>query len=741
MVGTPLRSNFLDTDYTTETTLRPLWTVPDFEVEKDVQDWCNNAVNYCEKYYSSYFQLQFQNLLIYQGQHWQTQDKYNNRFLDNVGLTVARRTPRLVFNHCYDFVEHHVSRATRYRPSVAIYPANREQQDADNAKVSKDVLDYVWYINNIDLYLQQWVRYAKIFGESFLKVDFDPNKGDVHPDWIKAKSQGIRVPLTDSSGQQILGQDGKLLFIEKCMRVGELKYEVKAPWHYFEMPCNNRDDIEWCIEWDCVDPDYLRAKYPDKADDIKADAGLNMFNDARFDYGRLGSQCIRYKLYHDSTEFLDGGRYIVFTKDCILENTKLPFSHGKRPFIKIHDLDVPDCIRGMSFYQQIFPINHQINACGSLIYKMLVLLSHPKIAMPDGACEMNQLVNENTVLTYQGGVPPTLLHMNPPIGEPMRYMEMLTGIMEKLSGNFEMSRGQAPSGVRAAKALRVLDEQEDKRSFGFITKYNQLGMVENAKMTLSVAGDFYDDSDGRLARIVGKDNEYRIRQFKSSNLSKPYDIRIENTTALSQSPSARFDEINEMMQVRFDPNAPISRAQYYNLLDLGASEQFKDIATKAVKCAQSENDDILSGMQIKDPTVEEDLIEHWKVHLQACQGRDYKEITPDDRKEMLKKHTTLTEYLMFEKAFGITDPMGAQLSMGNPMFAQRIQMECPNYPVYFSLPVPPTPPMGMMPPGAPSPMPSQPTPAIPPGAPLNNNPPIQNGANVVPPGLNLPPMQ
>lgn len=737
MVGIPLSKNLVDAFDIREGNLKPLWTIQDFTDEQAVLKWCTDSVDFCEKYYQPYFALQFQNLLIYQGNHWLAQDKYQARFLDNVRTIVNRKTPRLVFNHCYDFVEHHVSKATRYKPAVAIFPTSSDPEDKDNAKTSKDVLDHIWYVNSYDAHLQNWVRYCKIFGEAFMKVDYDFNKGDIHPDWLKLNTGGQRIPLMNDRNEPVLGQDGQQLYISKAVKTGEVKYSVKAPWHYFEQPCTNRDDIEWCIEWDCVDVDYLRAKYPNKADEIRSDGNLQMFNDVAFDYGRFGNEVIVYKLYHDKSEFLEGGRHIIFTRTCVLENVDLPFSHGKRPYVKIHDLDVPDCIRGMSFFQQIFPINHQINSCASLIYKMLVLLSHPKIAMPEGACEMTQLVNEATVLTHAPGMPPSLMHMNPPIGEPMQYMDMLTRIMEKLSGTFEMSRGQAPSGVRAAKALRALEEQEDKRSYGFITKFNNLGMVESAKMALSVAGDNYDDSDGRFARVLSKDNEFKIVKFKAANLSKPYDIRIENTTALSQSPSARIEELNEMAQIQFPPNSVVSKEQYINLVGLSASEEFKDIVTRAVKCAESENQDILSGATVAPPTEDEDLIVHWKVHLQPPQSRDFKENTPTERKQALQKHILLTEYLMYKKAFGIVDGMGQQLVAGNPLFMQKLQMECPTWPVYFKMPVPMAmggmgagagmmPPPGPMPPAGPVPDPMDPGMPLDSGGPVSA-PPLDEG--------------
>jgi len=688
-IGPNHRSSFDDLEYSNRE-ISPLWAISDIENEKDLEKWFDNTVLACQSYYRDYFQTQMDNLLLYKGVQWLSAERQANRVLDRQGYAGNSRNPRVVINHLADFVTQWVSRLTRYRPAVAIYPARAPQEDADDAKIAKDVLDYIWYEQRIDEKLQEFARQMKIFGEAYMWILWNPLKGDIHPDYVQAQIQGQKVPITDSAGVPINNEAGEPMYMTQAPHIGDIQYVVEAPWHVFDQPCRNRDDIDWSIRWHLEDLEYLKAKYPDRADDIKADAEPdNLYSGYRLDVSRMKNQVVVYELYHRSHEFMEKGRYIKRTKGCILENTELPYEHGKIPYVYMADIDVPDQIRGMSFFQQLFPIQHQINACASLIYKSLVLFAHPKFVIQDGSCDMQQLLNESTVVSYSGGVPPQLLAQNAISQELFTYLDKLEQTAEKLSGVFTMSRGQAPSGVRAAKALRVLEEQEDKRAYITAIKYNNIGLVENARMTISVAGTFYDDSDKRLLQIVGKDNEYKLRQFSTSNLTKPFHFRIENTTALSQSPAARIDEITELMQIRFDPQAPISREQFTQLLDLTASDQFKDIVTRAYKCAQSENDDFLAGRPVQAPTELEDLVAHWKVHAQLFQTRDYKEITTPEIKAAAEEHFGITEYLMFEKAYGIQDSMGMPLRMGNPAFAQRLMIECPNFPLLLKTPTPP----------------------------------------------------
>jgi hypothetical protein len=731
----PLSKNPFDEDITAHKGIRPLWTIEDLDDNKMVEEWFENAVGFCERHYSDYFQLQLDNLLVYRGIQWLHQEKYANRFWEKQQIS-NRRSPRIVINHTWDAVEYWVSKLTRFRPAVAVNPANAESKDADDAKIAKDVLDYIWYINEIDRKNAELVRLAKITGEAFRFIEYDPAKGDLHPDYLQQSQSGQRTPLLGSNGEPILSHDGTPLFIQGAVRVGEVEERVVPGYHVFEEPAASRDKINWDIEWDVQHVDELRAQYPDLADQIKPDGGSDIFKNYGVNIAKGENDCIVYTLHHRHHPMLEKGRKIKRIKGLILESTELPYSHGKLPYIYLSDIDVPGQTRGMSFIQQTFPIQHQINACASLVYKALVLTAHPKIAMREGSCDITQLVNESTIVTYSDE-PPSLMQMGGASGEAFAYLSKLEEIHNKISGQYTLSTGQAPSGVRAAKALRVIEDQEDKRAYYMAIKYNEVALVKDAKMVLATAGDFYDDSDGRLARVVGKNNEFRIRQFEVANLSKPYDIRIETTTALSQSPASKIEEIIELSQVQVGPNSPITREQLIKLLDLGNAEEFKDISSRAYTAANSENEDMRKGQPVPAPSPVEDLIVHWKTHIQQMQGRDFKEIIPEEARQLYFEHVKLTEYLMFKKAFGITDALGMMLVPPNPIFQQKMMIECPQWPLLFSQPPPGggmmgNPMMGggpVMPPGSPVDAMQSPGP-IPPAAELSMGEPT-----------GLPPMQ
>lgn len=691
----------------------PLWSIKDVDNRDDVELWFEKAVTYCQDYYRRYFQVQMDNLLLFKGVQWLSQERYGNRFLDRQGVA-TRKSPKIVINHLYDFTEQWVSRLTRYKPAVKVYPSTSDYTDEQNASVGQAVLDYNWYLHNADQLFQKFARQLKIFGEAYLWTLWDPTKGDYHPDYLKQQQIGAKTPVLGPNGEPVLSEAGDPLFINTAQRIGELDYCNDAPWHTWDMPCRNRKDIDWAIRWYTRPVEYMKAKYPEYADKIKADAIEDVFDQYRLDIGKARNEVIVYELWHRSMEFLDKGRFIKRIKGCVLENVDHPFSHRQIPYVYCNDIEVPDEIRGMSFYQQLFPVTHQINAVASLIFKALVLYAHPKIMMPDGCCEIQQLINDNTIISYTGDIGPSLMTMSPITGELFTYLDKLEATAEKMSGVFTMSRGNAPSGVRAARALRVLEEQEDKRSYITITKFNQDGIVGNAKQTLSTYADMIDDADGRLAKIMGQNNEMQILNFNKTDISKPFEVRILSTTALSQSPAAKIEDVESLANLRIDPEQSLfSREEIHDFLNIGNDEKMKTIATQAIRCAESEMQDLLAGKQIPLPTPDEDLILHWRVQERVAQTRTFKERIPPEIKQAYIQHQMATEYLMFEKGMGIRNEFGQLEVPPSPAFQMEMS-KLKNFPMYFKMPSPEVamgPPPGMGPP-----MPGEPAPGtMPPG--------------------------
>ena len=92
---------------------------------------------------------------------------------------------------------------TRIKPAVDVLPTNDEFEDKNAAKAVKYLINHLWYINDIDAILQKMQRQARIFGETYCFIEWEPSKGDLHPLYVKARDSKIDLDLLDEEGNSI----------------------------------------------------------------------------------------------------------------------------------------------------------------------------------------------------------------------------------------------------------------------------------------------------------------------------------------------------------------------------------------------------------------------------------------------------------------------------------------------------------------------------------------------------------
>lgn len=654
------------------TTIKPLFTV-DLKDEEAVLKWAQNAFSAAYGASLSFIESCRKNLALYKGFHYQEQNYARTAEYRFNTSNVRNKIPKIIVNHLYDLTEQRVSRISRYKPGVSVSPSSTDYSDKVSAEIAKIWLDYQQYSNNLDMLYQAVARCAFVMGEAYVYTGWDPNKGDIHPDWkeemraARREGRNAKLPLLDEHGNQV-ENDGKPQFIDKAVRVGDLCYELVMAPELIPQPRRNWDDVEFVFRMKYVDVDVLRMQYPDKAAELKAGG-----NDSRrYDYEQmtelpLGNDCLVIECYHKSTEFLDSGRCIIFTENCLLSNKPFRFKQGELPFARFTDIDVPRHLRGCSFFINGKALNAAINDITSMIRRNQLLTSHPKWMVPQNSVvKKDTLGNDTTIVEFRGPQPPQLVA--PPTSPPelFNFRNDLKSDLQQILGVFDVSRGNVPKRVDSALALQFLDEQENERANATITKF-QYFMRQVYQHSLFVASKNYHESDKRLIRITGRDKEYLIENFDPSHLAKDYDVQVQNASALPQSKAARTQTIIELHKEFPDL---VTNQQVVDMLEFGESDKFYDAATMAIRFAESEEESFLLKKPVAPPTPYEDLLVHHQTHLRRLAGYEYHK-TDDEVKAKLKDHILATEYLMFQRA------------RINPVFAQMIA-QLPNFPVIYS---------------------------------------------------------
>jgi len=632
------------------------------ESEKDVHEWCTKVVESLEKQAINRHSQMRKNLEAYRGIGNTTKRtdlrRSERQFLQKVN--------KFVVNHLHDMTETRISQLCRIKPSVEVLPTNDEYEDRNAAKSVKYLMDHIWYINNIEELRQKMLRNTFIFGESYCFVLWNKDKGDLHPAYVKARDKGVTLQYMYEN-EEMLDEQGNPINIDmgSSIKIGDIEYIIEVPWRVLLQRQKSFDKVEYCFRVSIESTETLKKEYPDKEDKLKHSVNVKAFDSSTLSDHLLEEESVVYEMYHKETKFCPKGYYIKFTKDTILEMSELPFSHGNLPIVRLTDMDVPEVLNGVSTYEMVRPIQNMHDNLSTLLAKNIYMMGHAKWVMPRGACKIESLGNDNTIVQYQGPVPPQMLQTQPNPPEAYNFRNMLRDEMGQIYGIQGVSRGQPPKGITAAVALQFLNEQEQERNSTSVIKHNEM-LKQLAKMTISVAGDYYDIDDGRMVRIVGKNNKYSIRHFDTANLSKNYDVRLELGTGLPESKAGKVQRIVEVMQMKPDL---LSNERWIDLLDLGNTDKMNSLITVSVRAAESEGEDMMAGRKVADPEEFEDHITHWKVHTKAIQERTFKEECPPEYRQEVLEHIAVHEFLMIEKA------------QQNPLFQSKLA-ELPLFPIF-----------------------------------------------------------
>lgn len=595
----------------------PPWVNDACKSEKKWLEWHKTHYPHIEEVNQERIEQQFNNLLWFTGQY----DSAKEYRLSAGGDREYKLTPKkvpLVVNHLFDLTEQRIARLSRFKSNVKSLPVNDEFEDKKSAEFADLILRQLNRQNKFDLKLQEIERWNAVFGEMFLNIDWNPNIGDK-------------------------GKKGK--------RLGDVKYNLAPPFFKLFDQKRHYDDCRWVLEiHEIIHIEEAKKKYGKK---LEPDNKTSIFS---YDFlkdqfqSKEPDEVIIYRFIYPPDEFLEEGAFILYAHNKVLSMAELyPYSHGKFPFVRITDIDVPNRLHGMSLFEHLKPIQHNYNKVTSLISKNIFLVAHPKIMMPEGAAKVESMGNSATAVTFRGPIAPSVVTFpaNPP--EVYGFRDRLKEEMEQIGGVFGVSRGEPPPGIRAGIALQFLEEQELQRANTGIVKHNDF-IVEVNEMAIAVAGDYYKTSgegSERLIKILGKNSQYQVKTLENVNLSGPYTIFIQNTTALSDSRAGRTQQVIDLAQ-----NIPglLSREQIADLLDLGAPEKFYSVATAALRASEAENEMLLSDEEVSIPAVYEQHIPHWRSHSIVVQGRFYKEDVPDHIKKRMEDHILVHEMFMLEAA-------------------------------------------------------------------------------------------
>jgi len=654
--------DLMDVSESQQSNTEPLWKIKldDKDSEKQILQWVMSELEKIRHENKSRLYEIFTNYKLYKGVSGDRLNRRNpNSEYDDIERVQVQR--KLVINHLFDLTEQIVSRVSKYKPAVSILPTNDEFKDKQSSKLSKRLFDQIKYIQGLDDKSRQLIRYSKIAGEGYLFVEWNKDLGEKHP----AQSTEEKILFLDENGNPEKDSKNKEIYLDQEIKVGDVEYTICGPEKLFFETTGDINKSKYFFKICEKNVHELRADYPKKANEIRSDddSMIEQFYDQ--EKRLMKNSCLVVEMFYKPDKYLPKGRYIKFSPSAILENKDYIYKHGMFPFVRLPDIEVPNEQHAKSFFINARQITAQINNLTTMAMRNIKLMSSPKWMMPKGACKLDELGNNTGVVQYQGGQPPVLVQSNTTPSEVYNFRDALKQDVQQIAGVFGVSRGEPPAGIKAGVALQFLQEQENERMSSYVSKYNE-SIRAICDLTLKVCSQYYDESDQRTIAILGQDDEYTRVPFDMEALSRSYDIRIQNSSALPESKAQRIQTILDLSE-RFP--SLVSDEQVADLIDFGQSEKWYDEATAATRSAERENELLNEGTLI-NPQDWEYHIPHWRVHVTELQKPGFMNL-PEEIQQLKKDHIMAHEMMMQTQA------------KKNPLYVEQLKT-LRQFPLFFT---------------------------------------------------------
>lgn len=462
-------------------------------------------------------------------------------------LTIPPAPPwrvRTVINRIKPMIRKELAKLTSQRPSASVIPASSEDEDLMAAQAGEQIWESMYFGKDLKTEISQAIWWMLICGDSYLKTYWDPGKFD--------KINNV---------------------------MGDICYSAVTPFHVLvpdlrEPKLENQPFLIHSSTWT---PEHVMMRFKKSLDGSIVKPNTHQANEI-IDDGFLNlttttAQDNNAVLVHETwikpgvhPDFPNGALFTT-TEDQVLQAYEaFPYDHGEFAFAKFSHIPTGKYYSDSTIVDLI-PVQREYNRTRSQIIEAKNKMSKPQLTAPVGSIVASRITTEPGQIIYYkpGFTPPTPLPLQSLPNYVLNEVQQLQLDMDDISGQHEVSRGNAPAGVTAATAISYLQEQDDSQlSHTYDSIESALEKV--ARHTLWNVSEYWDTP--RIVKVTGVDGSFDALMFKGSDIKSNTDIRIEAGSALPTSKAARQALVMDLMKMGF-----IDPAKGLEVMEIGGVTQ------------------------------------------------------------------------------------------------------------------------------------------------------------------------
>lgn len=481
----------------------------------ELVNWVKSEYEKCKNQTTGIRNQWYMNLAFYKG------DQYVAQMAGSVMKTRApSRRVRLVINRVRPMIRTELAKMTGQDPTAEVIPASTDDEDLLAAEVAQSVFENVS--------IEQKLK------ERYMKTAF----------WQSNLGIGYIKTYWNSNGD-----DGQ----------GTIEYSALSPFHVHvpELLTEDIEDQPYILNTFTKPIQWVKQNFPGVVpnDHKPTVVSTNEIMETQY----LNTAASDRKAEPDSCLFIEAwikpgthkdlpkGGLITVVDDFIIQARLdgMSYNHGMYPFTKFEGVPSGGYYP-TSATEDFIPIQMELNRNRSQRSEARNLTSRPQWVAQKGSIDVSKWRNEpGQVLEYNmGTTPPQPMPINSLPNYVIQEEENILRDMEDVSGQHQVSKGNAPAGVTAGTAISFLQEADN--SFMATVFFSiEKGFEKIAKQTIMLAVQYWDTP--RIVKITGRDGTFSVKSLVGADLKNGTDIRIESGSSLPVSRAARNAMFMDMM--------------------------------------------------------------------------------------------------------------------------------------------------------------------------------------------------
>ena len=656
------------------------------ERKDKISAWVRDQYKKCKDQLEPIKRQWYMNMAFYNG------DQYVD-IIDGmlIKIPAPEKRVRLVINRIKPVVRTEVSRMTSQQPAASIVPATNEAKDVEAAKSAEAVYLNVKNRKNLEGEIRKAAWWASVTGNAFIKTYWDPDYEE---------SDGTTNDLGEQnyvSGDHCIHSVSPFNILVPNLLEEEIEeqpyvlnvFTKPMEWvstHYPDLVNKENYHPKLVMEDEVLNPRYLNVK------------------DANANKPAHSVLIIEAWIKPGNSKLLPkGGRVVVIDEEIVdMQEEGLPYKHGEYPFAKMGVIQT-GTFYCSSIIEDLIPVQREINRTRSQLLEARNLSAKPGIFYRSNSIDPNKWTSATAQLIE---VKPGMEFPQPiPLPQMPNFVTNLEpqflADMEDLSGQHQVSKGQAPAGVSAGTAIQFL--QESDNSFMYTVHKSLEDCVKKiAKQIIELAIEFWDAP--RLVKHVGRNNQVSAKYLMQSDLEGATDIQIEGGSSMPESKAARIAMFSDFMARGYVPpdqglklmNLP-SMGQYYELVDVDENQAIREniamseLPVGMVQQGRAQADAMVQQIAGQMPpgvdpmtipaygqmmeAANEPMLQvhewdehevHMMVHKRHMKSQEFEEYPDEIKREFelhLKRHETMAQQKMMQDVFAQMQQGGQP---GNP---------------------------------------------------------------------------